>query len=212
MLLLDGNCRLGSVTSVSVGDLHADEEDFAAAFLHEMLLLLRCWVPSTFATHMKGPEATLVMRGSGELHRSDYVGIPLGWRDAQVQAVVDPQVSAGHANADHFAVVVQFQVRRGCTGLGRTPRVDAANPDNHARVLEILHCIGFRRCLGTFLLRIMRPSCPSSCSGSLWMCSPCAHDECVRPSFQSPLHGCTDTLPSSAMPCVIVPRHSVLLC
>ena len=141
LLLLDGNCRIGSVVSECVGDLHADEEDLSGHALHQLLRSLRCWIPSTFPAHMSGPGGTLIQRPSGALQRSDYVCLPLAWRQHDIAARVDPQVSAGHANADHFAVVVQCRLLFGHSQVARRARVDAAalaDPANRDQVLGIL--------------------------------------------------------------------------
>ena len=57
VLALDGNFRIGSHTSSSVGDWHADPQDEAAEVAHELLRRLRLFLPATFRDNMWGQGA-----------------------------------------------------------------------------------------------------------------------------------------------------------
>ena len=111
LMMLDANCRLGSVTSEAVGDCQPDPEDDAGLFFHALLRDMEAWLPSTFHHSMSGDGGTLRQRRSGKLDRSDYVALPLSWRDSSCRAFVEPHISAGHTFVDHFAAVVTVTLR-----------------------------------------------------------------------------------------------------
>ena len=107
MILADANCRVGSVPSRWIGDWQSDPEDETGALLHALLAELDVWIPSTFEGVMQGAGGTLLQRCSGELQRSDYVGLPVAWQRFHTIAWVETAVTAGHSAPDHFAVVAQ---------------------------------------------------------------------------------------------------------
>ena len=96
ILLLDGNCRLGSVTAPGVGPWLADVEDLSGELFRELLSRLDCWLPATFSSTAAGHGGTLCLRRNGELVRSDYVALPRSWTFSSCLARVDPAVSSGH--------------------------------------------------------------------------------------------------------------------
>ncbi|CAE7216133.1 unnamed protein product, partial [Symbiodinium sp. CCMP2456] len=143
IILTDGNCRIGSVTSSGVGDFQADPEDDAGEAFRHLIDDLSCWVPATFAGTAQGEGGTLYQRRSGALDRSDFVAIPRAWQLTGCAAWVEPTVSAGHRCLDHFAVLVRCQLifqdtfRR----RARARRIDKnalLDPNNSATVTAIL--------------------------------------------------------------------------
>ncbi|CAE7245937.1 unnamed protein product, partial [Symbiodinium sp. CCMP2456] len=141
ILLLDANCRLGSVVSDLVDSHQSDVEDASGACLHDLLHTVQAWLPSTFECCMRGPGGTLLQRISGELQRCDFVAIPCCWAGSETQAWIDPGITAGHATADHFAAVVCCIVRQGNSKRGKQRRIDPAAllaPANRGKIEEIL--------------------------------------------------------------------------
>ncbi|CAE7223156.1 unnamed protein product [Symbiodinium sp. CCMP2456] len=141
ILLLDANARVGLPSSRFVGDHQADPEDLSGSCLHDLLSEVQAWIPSTFGGHMNGPGGTLLQRNTGELHRCDFVAVPLSWKQADVCASVDPGITAGHATADHFAALVYCRVMHRCGGKKRVTKVDPAallDPTNCDRIQGIL--------------------------------------------------------------------------
>ena len=142
ILLMDGNCRLGSVVSECVGDHQADPEDSSGAAMHELLHATRAWLPCTFEAYMQGDGGTLFQKMTQQLQRSDYIGIPAAWRDWCLRSFVEPSISAGHAVPDHFATVVECQaLLAGPSARAKARKIDPAaimDPTNHQKVVGIL--------------------------------------------------------------------------
>ena len=142
LFLVDGNCRVGSEVSTSIGDHQCDPQDSAGSAFNCLLQDCQSWVPATFAQHMEGPGGTLLQKLNNELQRSDYVGIPIGWSQWSVKSWVEPEVTSGHAAPDHFASVVECHFAW-AGGSRRLPpvRIDPAallDAGNHAKVEGIL--------------------------------------------------------------------------
>ena len=108
---LDSNCGVGAVNSPSVGNLHADPEEDIGELFHSLVTKCSAWLPATFSDSFSGPGATLVHKRSSTMSRSDYVALPLSWRDLGVWGRVAPEISAGHSVPDHFAVIVGMHLR-----------------------------------------------------------------------------------------------------
>ena len=141
VLLLDANCKVGSVCSEHIGPLHADPFDEIGELFHDLVRKCGAWLPSTFDGSFVGDGGTLVQRRSGALARSDYVALPCGWNTSSVLGRVEPTISAGHAVLDHFAVVVDVQL---CVAPpvkhSRAPRIDGQallKPENEEAIARI---------------------------------------------------------------------------
>ena len=76
IVLADGNCRVGSHPSSSIGSYQPDVEDSAGGLFRLLLADLECWLPATFATSAIGDGGTLYQKRNGEFVRSDYVAVP----------------------------------------------------------------------------------------------------------------------------------------
>ena len=143
LLLLDGNCRLGSETSRAVDGHQADQQDSAGQLVHELILQLRTFVPFTFEHMMVGPPGTLVQKRSGQWDRSDFVCLPQKWQALDVQVRVEPGVSAGHRCVDHLCVIATTQLLIQSRGAPRKRQwgISAAairDPHNKEVVEDIL--------------------------------------------------------------------------
>ena len=126
ILLLDGNCRLGSVIAPGVGPWLADVEDLSGELFRELLSRLDCWLPATFSSTAAGHGGTLCLRRNGELVRSDYVALPRSWTFSSCLARVDPAVSSGHGGIDHLAALVYASI---CVSGARRPRSQGGRID-----------------------------------------------------------------------------------
>ncbi|OLP77728.1 hypothetical protein AK812_SmicGene42181 [Symbiodinium microadriaticum] len=142
VFLLDGNCRVGSETSVCIGDCHADPQDEPGAAMHQLFERSHVWAPSTFTECMVGPGGTLVQKQSRSLQRCDYVAIPQAWRHWRVVAQVNARISAGHQVPDHFALQVlcevSLQTSRARHKARRIDPAALAEPSNQERIERIL--------------------------------------------------------------------------
>ncbi|CAE7233488.1 unnamed protein product [Symbiodinium sp. CCMP2592] len=142
LVLVDGNCRLGSEVSAFVGGHQPDVEDVAGTAFHELLGCLHCWLPSTFEYCMEGDGGTYMQSQTQVLHRCDFVGLPSCWNVWHVRAFVEPGITAGHVAPDHFAIVVEchiaLQRRRGGKKAKRIDPVALKDPRNAERIDSIL--------------------------------------------------------------------------
>ncbi|CAE7738079.1 unnamed protein product, partial [Symbiodinium microadriaticum] len=146
IMCLDGNCGVGSLTSSSIGDLHADPEEDIGELFHALLSRCGAWLPSTFQDSFHGPGGTLVHKRSCTLARSDYLALPLSWRDLSVSGRVAPEVSAGHSVPDHFAVVISAHLYSCASRQRRAGRIDVQAilvPQNAAAVQDAIHQVPF---------------------------------------------------------------------
>ena len=146
IILLDGNCRVGSVTDASVGGHQADEEDDSGLFFRGLLGDLCCWLPATFASTAFGPGGTLYQKRNGDMDRSDFVAVPSDWTFTHCTAWVEAQVSAGHSCLDHFAAMARFGLRfQSCTARRSAARridVNAVlDPNNAPQIDAILSSV-----------------------------------------------------------------------
>ena len=143
IVLADGNCRVGSHPSRSIGSHQADVEDLTGGLFRSLLEDLECWVPATFAVSAHGDGGTLYQKRNGELERSDYIAVPRGWVYSECAAWVEPTISAGHRCLDHFAVVVDCSVCFQDTfrARARAQRIDrhaVLDPNNFETIDQIL--------------------------------------------------------------------------
>ena len=143
-LLADSNARVGSCTSSHIGPHHADEEDESGSLFHDCLRCLEVSLPATFPEVTWGSGFTLVQKRNGSLARCDFVGVPGRLMRSQLQAWVEPSVSAGHGHLDHFACVVRIGFSCVCKVEGtrlRPKRIDAEalrNPANADSISSII--------------------------------------------------------------------------
>ena len=138
---VDGNCGVGSILSSSIGDLHADPEEEIGELFHSLLAKCGSWLPATFSDSFSGPGATLVHKRSSTMSRSDYIALPLLWRDSGVWGRVVPEISAGHSVPDHFAVIVGAYLQPRTKIGAKAGRIDTQailKPDNTDAVDRIL--------------------------------------------------------------------------
>ena len=143
VLALDGNIRVGSHVSESIGGWHADQEDAAAEAAHHLFMRLRVFLPATFQECMYGEGGTLFQKRNGKLDRSDFVALPLAWADTCPSAWIDSEIHVGHKGLDHLASVTEIQLRCNVrrTRKAARPRIDAASlrdEANHGRICQII--------------------------------------------------------------------------
>ncbi|CAE7208140.1 unnamed protein product [Symbiodinium sp. CCMP2592] len=139
--LLDANCRLGDLESAYVGSFQSDPQDDIGAMLHDLLREFDMWLPCSFAETMTGCGGTLYQRVSKELQRSDYVCLPMDWRQCVVQAWVEPSISAGHACMDHLAAIAHVSWTIEARRKVSAPRIDPLallDSSNEEKIGQIL--------------------------------------------------------------------------
>ena len=143
VLALDGNIRVGSHVSESIGGWHADPEDEAAAAAHQLFMRLRVFLPATFQENMRGEGGTLFQKRNGRLDRSDFVALPLAWADTCPLTWIDPEIHVGHKALDHLSAVAEVKLQRHVRQPRKAarPRIDAASirdEANHSRICRII--------------------------------------------------------------------------
>ena len=106
----DMNASVGTVLSNCVSTAGAEVEDAAGAHFHQLLQERVVWAPSTFPQHHSGQHWTYTQKRNGRNTRPDFVAIPQSWRTGAVSSLVLPQIHAGQAAPDHYAVVVTVKV------------------------------------------------------------------------------------------------------
>ncbi|CAE7500106.1 hypothetical protein AK812_SmicGene41735 [Symbiodinium microadriaticum] len=142
MLLLDANCRVGSVNSSSIGEWQPDVEDDGGEYFHALLVSLQDWLPCTFEATMHGAGGTLLQRSSGELQRCDFVAVPLSWQEFETCAWVEPRITAGHSSPDHFAAVTQCRLVYSQGGRrAKSRRIDPVAIQDPSNAEKIRHII-----------------------------------------------------------------------
>ena len=143
LLTLDGNIRVGSCTSQSIGDWQADPEDEAAQVAHGLFQRLRVFLPATFKDNMIGDGGTLYQKRGGRLDRSDFIALPLAWVDQCPTTWVDAEIHAGHRGLDHLAVVAEVWLRQSHQSSKKAGQLridaaairDGANRDKICRII-----------------------------------------------------------------------------
>ena len=143
-ILMDGNARVGSITSECIGDYEPDEQDDSGELMHTFLQAVNSFAPSTFTAHMHGSSKTMMQKRNKEWVRSDYVALPATLVTAQVSAWTDHGVSAGHVVLGHVALLTRvsyFCRTSPARKCGRPVRIDPVairHPDNAQKIREII--------------------------------------------------------------------------
>ena len=109
-IFADINGRLGSNLSSAVGPLAPDDEDLSGWLFHEILLHHDLVLPSTFpAIHSMSRHATWQGK-AGDLHRIDFLAIPLRWLPGS-RSEVNDDIDIVVKRRDHWPLLVQAQPR-----------------------------------------------------------------------------------------------------
>ncbi|CAE7285274.1 unnamed protein product, partial [Symbiodinium sp. CCMP2456] len=106
LILADANARVGSMTSIHVGDVDPEEENPAGETLHDFLQDIGACLPTTFTEVHTGPSATWASPGGGEF-RIDYPIVPLSWAHFSLSSKVLPDFELLQLRDDHRPVVLQ---------------------------------------------------------------------------------------------------------
>ena len=101
ILLVDANGRLGSVCTESVGDVEPDIESPNGEELHLFLMEWQLFAANTFWPLGQGTWQST----RGTQCRSDYVCLPLQWKNGVVSCSIDTEIPLALASkVDHFPV------------------------------------------------------------------------------------------------------------
>ncbi|CAE7621446.1 unnamed protein product [Symbiodinium sp. CCMP2592] len=140
----DLNACVGSITDAAISDAFAEPQDLAGSFVQDFAASCQLWFPATWEASQQGPGWTFFQKRNAAATRPDFVALPQVWRDAKVEAWVEPSIHAGQACLDHLATVLKI----GATLSGfaapsrvRKPRIDAAAlraPANRDRLKGVL--------------------------------------------------------------------------
>ena len=87
LLLADTNARTGTVCSDHIGDHDAEEESLAGSLLHDFLVSVEGFLPSTFGGFHTGPSGTWRVP-DGPWHRIDYIVLPATWQSFGLTSAV----------------------------------------------------------------------------------------------------------------------------
>ena len=112
---IDANAKVGSIQSNAVGAAGHDIENDNGEMLHDLVMTRGCrqFLPSTFAQHHKGDQHGTWTDKRGQLHRIDYIALPVEWAEAEIQSWIELDVDLGHAGEDHHMVAVEFTLCQG---------------------------------------------------------------------------------------------------
>ena len=137
----DFNAALGSVPSLHVGPLGAEEEDTAGSHLHSLLQHLDCCAPATMLDYHCGATHTYSQKRGGRLCRIDYVCVPRRWLCGLCHSFPVPGLHAAHSCPDHVATAVRVELPFQSSPAKKTLRkrsfrtADILAPEN-ARAIE----------------------------------------------------------------------------
>ena len=151
----DCNASIGSVTSASVSDCGAEDQDEAGTLLHYFLTAQRLWAPATWASVQSGPTWTFAQRRNGALTRPDFVLLPEAWRHGRVAAWTAPSITAANLVLDHLATLADVRVlvsNKAPKKPVRTANIDVRSLTDPAN----------REALHTILTQAPRPSWQTS--------------------------------------------------
>lgn len=109
LLFADANSRVGSVTSVAIGDHQAVEENTKGAHFHQWLLQHNLMLPQTFAAFHQGDGHTWT-HPSGAPARLDYIAIPTAMADSFTRTWLDENIDLAIHREDHVLVRAQVNV------------------------------------------------------------------------------------------------------
>eukprot|EP00439_Symbiodinium_sp_Y106_P001666 s6945_g1.t1 len=144
LLAGDFNAGLGSVTSMHVGPLGAEEEDTAGAYLHSLLQHLDCCAPATMPDYHCGATHTYSQKRGGRLCRIDYVCVPCRWLCGWCRSFSVPGLHAAHSCPDHVATAIQVEFSFQSTSVQKLPRKrsfraeDFLAPENASAIEQAL--------------------------------------------------------------------------
>ena len=110
LFLVDANARVGSHCSPFIGPDGAEKESPNGTLFHEFLQSWRLCLPATLGKH-SGDHRTWTSP-QGTQSRLDFIAVPLTWLPSVVRTQVMPDIDLGHARADHFLTLLQFQGSR----------------------------------------------------------------------------------------------------
>ena len=96
---------MGSVTSASVGSLHAARENVSGQYFHEWLQRHKMWLPSTFEQCHQGDGNTWA-HPTGAMARLDYVAIPMAVGPHGVKSWIPDTIDISVHRIDHLPVCV----------------------------------------------------------------------------------------------------------
>ena len=102
---IDGNAKVGSVRSPSVGPLDPDEEDFSGACLRRLADKFNLVIPTTFPETHSGASRTWEGCTGQAPRRIDYVLVPASWLYSAASRV-DSEIDITTKRRDHYPVVV----------------------------------------------------------------------------------------------------------
>lgn len=129
--LLDANAATGTITSAGIGNYAVEEEDTNGQLLRALLDANSLWLPNTFPCCHTGPAVTWISSAAAlpQGSRLDYVVLPLEWLGAEVSSMTVPDIDAGQAGLDHFALSVRVSWALTSTRKARRPRTTPSRID-----------------------------------------------------------------------------------
>ena len=131
-ILGDMNARVGNNFSDGIGRLFVQEECANGACLRAIIDDLGLALPSTFSEYHHGSSHTF------QLHRLDYIAIPLNWLDCVQKSEVVSDFDMLHGKDDHLPIALNLCFARPRKSEKRVPTYDkkqASDPKN-TKVIE----------------------------------------------------------------------------
>ena len=106
VILVDANSQVGSVETQHLSTFQGTEENPAGSLLHDFLVSVDGFLPSTYEHIQVGPGDTWCSC-TGDRHRIDYLIFPLSWFQYVVKATVLIGFEAMQLREDHSPVFAQ---------------------------------------------------------------------------------------------------------
>ena len=149
IVLVDANSQVGSIETPHVSGHQRAEENPAGSLLHDFLVSIDGFLPSTFEHIQTGPGDTWCSC-TGDRHRIDFVVLPLSWFSHTINASVLTGLEALQLREDHSPVRVQVDFQH---AESQAPYFDckrrAVRPPPPASAEERSHQRGVLRALPT---------------------------------------------------------------
>ena len=135
ILMADCNARLGSVESLSLGDMATEEECLNGERMRQMMEDLQLFALNTSTSLHTGTSFTY------KKSRIDYIITTTDWKAVAVNTHVDEEFDMIHGKDDHVPITATFQYALGLRTTKRTPTYDrdeVTKPENKGTIEEIL--------------------------------------------------------------------------
>ena len=136
-VMMDSNAQIAHPHPPIVGSLLDGVHSHTTVGLLRFCEECNFWLPSTFPDTHTGDNGTW-HHPSGLWRRLDYIALPLGWRQSEVQSWVDQEIDLNQQTSDHLAVGCKVWLTWAKTRGNSRPKLDF-RPLNDPQVRDAMH-------------------------------------------------------------------------